>query len=807
MKTTIILAFLTSLAAAYSATSIEVTVDGSKPRVPLSPHLYGLFFEDINYAADGGLYAELVQNRSFEYDSVNGNDSSGQAFHPLFAWDVVERGGAECELEVGDAKPLNEKNKNYLEIHVQQAGTGGVRNLGFDGIRIDSGASYNLSLHSRATNWEGPATIDVALELPDGSVCGTVRLEGVGAEWKKHEATITSNTTSNVARLVVTTAGEGVLHLDMISLFPEDTWKGRRNGLRKDLVQALVDLNPKFLRFPGGCIAHGQGIDNVYNWKDTVGNIEERKPNWNLWGYHQTYGLGYFEYFLLCEDLGAHPLPVVPLGVSCGFRSPFEHVHMDEMGTCVQDALDLIEFANGPADSTWGAVRASMGHPEPFGMEFICLGNEPHDNSLIRERFPLFVNAIREKYPDLKIIGTSGLGWQIPIYDLMTDMKVYSSDEHYYEDPAWYLDNVKRFDTFDRNKPKIFVGEYASKGSTLFNALSEAAYLTGIERNGDIVDMTCYAPLFGNIHHCQWNPNLIYFDQRTVVRTPNYHVQQLFASNKGDEYVPTTLKKTIEDDVPVITGSVGIGSWLTAIEVESLKVNGKKLDPSKWRVHEGNFHTINGHYSQVDVEVEGALSMSPETFKDANLTYEVRARKLGGSEGFLVTFGGSDRDNTYWWNVGGWQNTMHGLELIDAGSSRQLDQVNGSIENNRWYDLKVELTPAHIRCYIDGKQVHSISLCLPSLSASSGFDKKAGELIIKLVNPTDSPESARIRLKELGQIHKQADLTVLTGAGGATNTVLHPDQVRPEHKVIETSDDFDLVVPATSLQVLRIKTN
>lgn len=801
MKLRTLLATLAAPAAL--AGNVEITVDVANPTVELSPHLYGLFFEDINYAADGGLYAELVQNRSFQYYPVEGNDPLGREMVPLYAWDKVEREGAACELAVKKDAPLNENNTHYLEIVVSEPGAAGVRNRGFDGIRLDAGASYDVSLYAREGEWQGDAGLEVALELPDGTVVGRTSFSGLTKEWKKFESVLQSDTTTDVGRLVVTTGGVGRLHLDMISLFPKDTWKGRKGGLRKDLVQALADLNPKFLRFPGGCIAHGSGLDNVYVWKDTVGDVAERKPNWNLWGYHQTYGLGFYEYFLLCEDLGMHPLPVVPVGVSCGFREPQQATPMDEMRKWVDDALDLIEFANGPADSEWGKVRAEMGHPEPFGMEFICIGNEPHDNALFRDRFPMFVEAIREEHPELKIIGTSGLDVGIPIYDLMTEVEVYSSDEHYYRDPEWYLSATDRFDDFDRDKPLIFIGEYASRDRTLFNALSEAAYLTGVERNADIVDMTCYAPLFGNVDHCQWNPNLIYFDQRTVVRTPSYHVQQLFANHKGDVYLPNTVTRTATD-ITKVQGSVGVGTWATSAEFDDLKVNGREVEPDGWRVDGGEFRTIGGRYTQVDIQHEGAVSMSRESYEGDRLVYELRARKLGGNEGFLIAFGGRDRNNTYWWNVGGWRNSGHGLERIDGGTPTQLERKAGRIEQDRWYDLKVELTPGRVRCYLDAELIHDVRLDPPSVHVSSTLDKQAGEVILKIVNPTEEALDARIRL-EGAEVQGEAMRIILTGDRDAENTVLYPDRVQPETATIAVDESFSQSLPPMSVQFIRVK--
>lgn len=554
---------LSGFSAARAADTLSIRVNVDQPTVELNPKLYGLFYEDINYAADGGLYAELIQNRSFEYFALdcreNLADRSSMQHHPLYAWEKVERGGGQCTLKVERTVPLNRNNQNYLAVYIDRAGDGvGVRNLGYDGIRVDKGESYDVSLY--AARWGGGnEPVVISLESADGKVYGSMTTGPLSVSWKKFESVIKVNESDDQARLTVTTKGKGKLYLDMVSLFPQKTFKNRKNGLRPDLVQSLIDLNPKFVRFPGGCIAHGCGLENTYQWKDTVGDVAERRSNWNRWGYHQTYGIGYYEYFLLCEDLGAAPLPVVPVGVSCGYNKPYETVPLNELQKWIDDALDLVEFANGPVDSKWGKVRAEMGHPEPFGLEYLCLGNEEHDTPEVRERIPLFVRAIREAYPEIKLIGTSGLTQNVPLYPLMKELNLHSSDEHYYNTPEWYIQNQDRFDGFDRNGPRIFVGEYASQGNTMFNAVAEAAYLTGIERNADIVDMTCYAPLFAHVDHTQWKrQNLIWFNKQTLYKTPNYYVQQLFSQNKGDVYLKNELVHASSDPLP----PVGISATL-----------------------------------------------------------------------------------------------------------------------------------------------------------------------------------------------------------------------------------------------------
>lgn len=805
---TIISLFLT-LSIGCSASGVDVRIQCDQPTVSISPDLYGIFFEDINFAADGGLYAELVQNRSFEYYPVPGGNPLSEHYHPLYSWEKVERGGAKCTLRVDRNIPLNRNNPHYLTINIANAGDGvGVMNTGYDGIRLDAGQQYDVSFYARSEGRPRPEKITASLQLPDGTVCGSAEFTRIDVDWRKYQGVITSDKTTDNARLVLTTATTGSLYLDMISLFPQNTFKGRKNGMRADLAQALADLEPKFFRFPGGCITHGQSLQNAYRWKDSVGDVAERRPNWNRWGYHQTYGLGYYEYFLLCEDIGAEPLPVVPLGVSCGFNSPYQVCSMEDLHVWVDDAVDLIEFANGPVDSKWGKLRAEMGHAKPFGLDYICLGNEEHDRPEMRERFPYFVKAVREKYPDIKIIGTSGLGEGIPIYDLMTELNVYSSDEHYYMSPEWFIANQNRFDDFDRDKPKIFVGEYAShsQGNTQYDAVAEAAFLTGIERNSDIVDMACYAPLFAHYDHTQWaRADLIWFDKRKLVKTPNYYVQQLFSLNQGDVYLKNSVTREKSDKAPTIKGGVGIGTWATAIEMDKATVNGKVLSPSGWNVKSGDFKTQGSRYAQTNTSAQPAISFSGTNFNNETVTYTVRARKAAGAEGFLVVFGAEDENNYYWFNVGGWNNSAHGIEQVVNGQTTTLVRKPGSIQNNTWYMIKVELTGGRIRCWIDDDMIFDHEMSKPSISVSSTRDKSAGEVIVKLVNPTEEAVDATISLNGVAHVNPSGTLMVVAGPKWAKNSRQNPDTVKTQTKQISVGKQFDYTLPPMSVQFIRVK--
>lgn len=482
---------------------------------------------------------------------------------------------------------------------------------------------------------------------------------------------------------------------------------------------------------------------------------------------------------------------------------------MGELGPWIQDALDLIEFANGSVSTKWGSLRAQMGHPEPFNLEFICLGNEPHDNALFRDRFPPFVEAIREQYPEIKIIGTSGLGPEIPIYDLMTEQNVYSSDEHYYMSPDWFINNSDRFDNFDREKPLIFVGEYAAhdvdRVNTLYSALSEAAFLTGVERNGDIVDMTCYAPLFGHRHHTQWKPDLIYFDHRNVIKTANYYVQQLFARNKGDVSLASEVKLIKEELPRTPSGRVGIGTWHTTIEIDSAAVNGKKVNPAKWTALSGSFELKEGRYAQTDVETEPAISLSSKTFDDDTITYTLRARKTGGREGFLIVFGRGEDKSNFWWNIAGWGNTQHALQYGTENNVSIVTQTPGRIENNRWYDIKVVLGNGKVKCYLDNQLIHDYDLPRPRPAITAALDKASGEIIVKLVNPTPEVFDSVVQLQGTKNVHAEAKRILLTGDRNAHNSFGNPDAVKPIVDTTSVGTSFKCTLPAMSVQFIRIK--
>lgn len=543
-----------------SAANVTLTVRPGAPGKAISPDLFGIFFEDINYAADGGLYAELIQNRSFEYQMTD-----NPAWNPLSMWEVVARDGAAASLRLEHGHPLHPNNPHYAVLHVGAPGKdAGIANEGFDGMTLVAGGRYDVSLYAmhlyRGERWGPdantgePAPLIVRFEDKAGQNLGEARLPAPGRDWTKLTATITATRAEAAARFLVLGTAHGGVALDMVSVFPRKTFHQRPNGLRADLAQAIADLKPKFVRFPGGCLVHGNGLGNLYRWKDTIGPVEHRRAQPNLWRYHQTAGLGYFEYFQFCEDIGAKPLPVVAAGVCCqnagGMQGAGQRgLPMDQMPAYIQEVLDLIEYANGPATSAWGAKRAAAGHPAPFNLQYLGVGNEDRITPEFAERFKMIFDAVKAKYPGIIVVGTAGpfpdgedfdAGWKIA-----RDLGVPVVDEHYYKAPQWFLDNTTRYDAYDRAKGQVYAGEYAAhddrRRTTLRSALAEAAFMTGLERNGDVVRMASYAPLLAKIGRTQWNPNLIYFTNTQVFPTINYYVQQLFSANAGDIWLPAQI--------------------------------------------------------------------------------------------------------------------------------------------------------------------------------------------------------------------------------------------------------------------------
>lgn len=547
--------------------SVKVSIDIHRNQVKsISDNLIGVFFEDLNYAADGGLYAELIQNRDFEYSSKDGNPD--KEWNSKYAWSVE---GENIFFDIDRKDPIHFNNIHYAVLDVKSPG-GKFCNKGFDGIVLQKNEKYDFSFFVKVLDG-GRSRFKIALIGNDNKELAKTVITTIGHEWKQKKAVLTAREGADNAKLIITPLDNGRYGLDMVSLFPQRTFKNRKNGLRADLAQMIADLKPKFVRFPGGCLAHGDGLDNIYDWKGSIGPLEARKPLPNIWRYHQTRGLGYFEYFQFCEDIGAEPIPVIAAGVCCqnsgtcssyswgevGCGGQQRGIPMDKMDAYIQDILDLIEYANGDSQNTkWGKIRAESGHPKPFNLKYIGIGNEDIITDVFKERFAMIYQAVKKKYPEITIIGTSGPSCEGSDYEegwnFADKLNLSMVDEHYYRTPGWFIHNQGFYDFYNRDKSKVYLGEYAAHlpggPNNIETALSEALYLISIERNADIVDMVSYAPLLAKEGHIQWKPDLIYFNNKEAKPTVNYYVQQLFSNYGGDEYIASSVRlNNNRDDV------------------------------------------------------------------------------------------------------------------------------------------------------------------------------------------------------------------------------------------------------------------
>jgi alpha-N-arabinofuranosidase len=525
------------------------SVKANELKAEILPTMYGVFFEDINMGADGGIYAELIKNRSFEFTM------------PLMGWTIKRKQFIEGDVQVLNRKDVNTNNPRYIQVTTTNAvkGSLSLTNEGFKGMGIKKGLRYDFSVLYRLKSPGVKLHLELVNAKDEVIGEGALTPEATGNEWKKLSTSFNSTATELKAKFVIWFEGSGIIDLDMISLFPSDTWMNRPGGFRADMVQMLADMKPGFIRFPGGCIVEGRDLNNRYQWKKTIGPVEERQLIINRWNtefahrpspdYFQTFGLGFFEYFQLAEDIGASPLPILNCGMACQFNTA-EFVALDELGPYVQDALDLIEFANGDINTKWGKVRADMGHPKPFNLKMMGVGNENWGPQYV-ERLKIFTKAIKDKYPDFKLVYSSGTDPNGDRFDdLNRELRKMNADiidEHYYRRPEWFTANVTRYDNYPRNASKIFAGEYAAQSvqtvspdnkNNLLTALSEAAFMTGLERNADVVNMASYAPLFANVDGWQWTPDLIWVDNLKIYGTPNYYVQKLYSLYKGTNVVP-----------------------------------------------------------------------------------------------------------------------------------------------------------------------------------------------------------------------------------------------------------------------------
>lgn len=788
--------------------------------------LYGLFFEDINHAADGGLYGELVQNRSFEFASIDKED-----YHSLTAW---EKSG-DVEWKISTELPLHVENPHYLTV---MAGKNGyIRNLGFNsGIYVEEGKKYDFSVWARWRQDESASQglsgampeITVSVTDEDGIICAEVgdALKVDGSEWTKYELVLTASKTTTKGKLQLTFAEAGVVDLDMVSLFPQDTFLGKKGGLRRDIAEALQEMKPKFMRFPGGCLTHDGNLDDkarnsMYRWRRTLGPVEQR-PTWrNNWRYNQTLGLGFYEYFCFCEEIGAKPLPVVPAGFN---PHKGEGVPLSEIDGWVQETLDLIEFANGDETTVYGKMRTEMGHPEPFGLEYLGIGNEEIGDGFF-ERYPYFHKAVREHYPEIKIINTAGpfavgegyeVGWE--------SAKKYDSDlvdEHYYSSPEWFLGNMHHYDDFDENGPKVFLGEYASWGNTYYNAIVEAAYMTHLER-AKAVALACYAPMLANVDYVNWRPDMLWFDNHRIMKTPNYHVQKMFMVNQGtkevrheleglSEIIPLSDSDTLPGDIIIQGNDVEGRIWDIKVTEYGKSTgcvsNGTLAEKAENVSKLEKLAEVVTEYLELAVTTENKEHVIKHVESEA-YTLEFKFKRTAGRKGLKIYFGKTETEHTLW-EFGGWDNWDCNITSFFNGRGSTISHRIFHVEDME-YQLRLEVEGRRIRTYVNGVLWNDTVNRLPELeelyvAASVEETKDGSRTIVKVVNLTGEAKPVTVCLQ--GMERKVVEITELSGHGlTEENSLDVPNRVAPKEAKGSVEDNqFPYTFPAHSVTVLSFR--
>jgi len=811
----LLVAVLFIAAVVHGQPAATVTIQANQPGAVVSSNLFGIFFEEINYAGEGGIYAEMVRNRAF-YNPTNA----------LF-WTLVTQGSAAGTMSVDSTQPLNTNIPNSLKL-TMASGTGsvGAGNAGFWGMSFQAGATYNLNFFALASNgFAGTITAQLA-SANGGTIYAQTNFGGLTTNWQRFSASLVSAGTDTNAQLVLSLTNAGTVWLDVVSLFPQATFFSRTNGLRADLGNMLATLHPSFMRYPGGNFIEANNLTNSVRWKKTIGDIALRPGHNNdSWGYWSTDGFGLPEYLQFCEDMGMTPLYDINAGLALGYNGSSNNtVPISQMGPWVQDAVDLVSYCNDATNTTWGAQRAANGHPAPFNLKYLEIGNE-NGGTYYNDRFALFYDAMKSNYPSIHLISPDWGG--IP-----TSRPVEIQDEHYYSSPATFISYATKYDSYSRSGPRVFVGEYAvttgyGTYGNLSAALGEAAFMTGMERNSDIVQLASYAPLFANVNGIQWHPDLIYYDSsRGVFGTPSYYVQELFGQNRGNAVLPATVAITGNSTNPGVRGTIGLGSWNTSVQYTNVVVtsNGVTLYQSDfinqgtngWSVFNGTWSTNNGTYQQT-AQITDCYStyLNNGSTNWANYTISLQARKTGGAEGFLIMFNVLDNNNWTWWNVGGWSDTLDAIEQMAGGSKTTYAQVSQTIATNVWYSIRIVVTGARAQCYLGTNATQVATnlvqdVTLPSLTSgllvSSTYANAAGQVIVKAVNPYSTALPTTFNVTGVNAIAPNATLIQLTsGSAADENSLASPTYVFPVTNAIANSGtSFTVTLPANSLSILRL---
>jgi alpha-L-arabinofuranosidase len=822
----------------------SIRIDASKPGARIPANLYGIFYEEISHAGDGGLYAELVQNRGFEDANLppacvrengfvvpprtphfdTGRPSTWRlrwdVTNPHPAWRLDATSGSEAAIALTVDQPLNDASPHSLEVAVSRIATGGrvaVVNDGYWGMAVTAGDDYRLRFFARAEKtFRGPITAIV--EGEDGSPIATRTFtEAPGERWRVFEGTLRATRTDPRARLALSIGSTGRVWLDFVSLFPARTFKNRPNGLRPALAQTIADLRPGFIRGPGGCFAEGITIESRPQWKRTLGPVETRSGTYSPWGYWSTDGFGYHEFLQFAEDIGADALWVANVGVSCSFRSG-TFLPDEDVPALIEDTLDAIEYAIGPPSSTWGAARARNGHPAPFPLKYLEVGNE-QQGARYGARVARFAQAIKARYPQIKVVLSSWISG-LDRAAIAAAGPIDIVDEHAYKPLHWAVENFDSFARYAREDWDLYIGEFATNAGVgrgnLLAALNDAAYMMSAEKNTDLVKMVSYAPLLENVNRRDWEVNMIHFDSSRHFARATYYAQQLFAQHRPDVNLATTVQFDAVPPRP-IAGRIGVGTWNTAAEFADVRVerDGRVVYQSDFAAGAGGWAPVTGRAQGgrgTWSTVEGAYRQSGEVVAfsyagDENwtdVTISLRARKLSGAEGFLV-FAGTAEGRRVQWNVGGWNNRQSAIQAGDAIIGRP---VQGGVETGRWYDLRVEVRDRTVRGYLDGKLLNEETFPrIDTVLAIAGRDERTGEVVLKVVNTSAQAASMAIEIAG-AKPPAEGQITVLTSANPTDeNSFDQPGKITPgTTKLSGLGRTFTHVFAPYSLSIIRLGT-
>jgi len=819
-----------------------MTIDVSKPGAEISKDLYGVFFEEINHAVEGGLYGELIRNRGFEENRMpEGMTREGEYLHTpkgwkhhfvepagLEGWSLSLRGKALATVSQVAINPLNSATPHSLQLEVKEVNSGNISvvNSGFWGINVEKGKLYNLSLYAHC-NQAFKGSIEVRLEGADGTFLAREKITGIGSAWKKFSCTFTASATDRKARFCITPLSEGTVWFDVVSLFPSDTYKHHANGMRKDIAGLIEQMKPGFLRFPGGCIVEGATLDNRVKWFNTIGDIAKRPGHWVLWDYQSSDGVGFHEYLQFCEDLGAAPMYVIPVGLSCQFRK-CEVVPADELKPYIQEVLNALEYALGPVSSVGGALRAKNGHPKPFHIKYLEIGNENY-GPVYWEHYNIFYKSIKEKYPQLYTITCTDPGMRngFKRSDLAGITEpIEMIDEHFYESPDFFYRNFTRYDGYDRKGPKIYAGEYAVKKwentlkGNLDASLAEAAFMVGMERNADIVKLSSMAPTFVNLNDQTWNPDILAYDNANAYGNPAYHVQKLFATNLADRSLKLTNTYPNNVLLPVEKGVGMLGFLNTDLKAEykdvSVTVNGKKYEGDKLFPKEVLNKASNGIWTgnHAYLAMPFLKSVYDETGTDAwndyTLSLKAKADSIDDLECFNILFYTTGENKHYNWNLSEWRRYSW-LQWYDNGYGSYFGQQPGFIEPNRWYDISVRVKGDSLFCYLDQKLVQQVAMprkIVPGLYSSAG-ETKTGEIIVKVVNATNESQPTALKLEGKVKLNPVGKASIIYHDDRfAGNSLQNPENVSiTTAAVTGVSENFNYTFRPHSVTVLTLKKN